>query len=490
MGFLARRPRTANPPRHWRAVVHREGCRYVNDRAVFLLTVHLESHKTSPPATSSVPSAPATLPVKPKPAATGYWQLVREQRDFRWLWFGQIVSLLGDWFNLIASVALVASLTNSGLAIGGVFVLRMLAPFFTSPIAGVFADRFDRRLVLIVSDVARGMIVLGMLFVRGPETVWLLYVLTALQMGSSSFFFTARTAILPDLVPERAVGTANAVTSATWSVMLSIGAALGGLTAGWLGVYTAFVIDAVSFFLSAALVARIRFRSQHHGQPLGSLSSGLQNYWEGLAYLRQHRDIFVITLHKAALTMLLGTTFRVVQASVAKEIFPMGREAGLSMGLMFALAGIGTGLGPLAMRFLTGDDEWRLRWAIVSGYLLGGLGLAISATLLNFPTMLWGAFLAGAGNGILWVFSTQLLLQCVAPEVRGRVFGTEFAMFALASATGSAVVGFALDTSLETASILSVMAWLALPPAVAWCLWLLGLRRALRTDEVNPNAVR
>jgi len=105
--------------------------------------------------------------------------LLRRNRRFRLLWLGQVVSLLGDWFNLIASAALVASLTGSGLAIGSLFVVRMLAPFLVSPIAGVFADRYNRKHILIFTDVVRAIIVLGFLLVRSPEHVWLLYTLAA-----------------------------------------------------------------------------------------------------------------------------------------------------------------------------------------------------------------------------------------------------------------------------------------------------------------------
>jgi MFS family permease len=350
----------------------------------------------------------------------------------------------------------------------------MLAPFCTSPLAGVVADRYSRRSILIVADVARGLVVLGMLLVRSSEFVWLLYVLTALQMGTSSFFFTARNAILPDVVPARGLGTANAITSASWSVMLAVGAALGGFAAGWLGVYAAFTIDAATFFVSAALVAQIR-RKPHpaeHGQLM--LADAFRKYWEGLRYLGQHPDLMAITLHKTALTMLLGTTFRVVQAAIAERVFPIGQQGGIAMGLMFATAGIGTGVGPLMMRYFTGDKEWRLRWAIILGYLAGGLGLAISALLLDFPTMLLGAFLAGLGNGIIWVFSTQLLLQLVDDTVRGRVFGTEFAMFALASAASSAIVGIGIDSSFGISGVLLCMAGMTLLPAAAWGLWLLS----------------
>ena len=137
----------------------------------------------------------------------GYGELLRKNRDFRYLWLGQIVSLLGDWFNLIASAALVAQLTQSGLAIGSLFVVRMLAPFLVSPIAGVVADRYNRKYILILTDVFRAVTVLGFLLVRTPEQVWLLYVLTAIQLGFSGFFFPTRTAILPDIVEARALGT-------------------------------------------------------------------------------------------------------------------------------------------------------------------------------------------------------------------------------------------------------------------------------------------
>ena len=410
--------------------------------------------------------------IRPQPARVGYGALIRENANFRWLWFGQIVGLLGDWFNLIASVALIASLTDSGFAVGGLFVLRMLAPFFTSPLAGVVADRLNRRTILIAADVARGVIVLGMLAVRDANQVWLLYLLTALQLGTSSFFFTARNAVLPDIVPAKHLGSANAVTSATWSVMLAVGAALGGLAAGSLGIYPAFVIDALTFFLSAWLVSRIQLDIIHTTEQRLTIGGALRNYADGLRYLRGHPDILAIALHKAALTMLLGTTLRVVQSFVAERVYPIGDQGGVAMGLMFACAGIGTGVGPLCLRLYTGDQQWRLRWAILAGYVLGGVGLLVSAQLISFTWMLGGAFVAGLGNGIVWVFSTQLLLHLVATSVRGRVFGTEFAILTLCSAAGSATVGLAIDTTLGISGVLTVMAALTLVPATAWGLWL------------------
>ena len=115
--------------------------------------------------------------------SSGYFALVRENRNFKYLWYGQIVSLFGDWFNLIASATLVASLTGSGLAVGGLFVVRMLAPFLISPLAGVAADRYNRKKLLILTDVVRAVVVLGFLLVRSSELLWFLYTLTAIQLA-------------------------------------------------------------------------------------------------------------------------------------------------------------------------------------------------------------------------------------------------------------------------------------------------------------------
>ncbi len=194
--------------------------------------------------------------------STGYLALVRGNADFRNLWYGQTVSLLGDWFNLIASAALVASLTGSGLAVGGLFVVRMLAPFLVSPLAGVAADRFDRKKLLIVTDLVRALVVLGFLIVRSPEQIWLLYALTAVQLAMMGFFFPARNAILPDIVSSRELGAANAITSTTWSVMLALGAAIGGIVSGAWGIHAAFVIDSLTFIVSAFFIYRVRYRSR------------------------------------------------------------------------------------------------------------------------------------------------------------------------------------------------------------------------------------
>ena len=416
----------------------------------------------------------------PEEAPTGYWELVRGNASFRYLWFGQIASLLGDWFNLIASAALLAQLTGSGFAIGGLFAVRMLAPFLISPVAGVVADRCNRKHILILSDLLRAVTVLGFLLVREPQDVWMLYALTAVQLALGGFFFPARNAILPDIVSARELGTANAINATTWSVMLAFGAALGGLAAGTWGIYPAFVIDAISFVVSAVILLGVKYRKtpETAASGRGLFETAVLQFLEGLGYLRNHRDILVTALHKGVTALVFSQGYQVVKVVIGRSLFPLGQAGGISLGLLFSAAGLGTGIGPIAARLWTADRPRRLRLALFAGYFLSALGLGISSLLINLETVLLGSLWAGIGGGIIWVFSTQLLLQSVPGKVRGRVFATEYAIFTLLSTFGVTTIGFALDSSLKVSEILAGMCVLTLVPGVLWRIWL--SRRARR----------
>ena len=422
------------------------------------------------------------------PAPVGYGQLVRENRNFRYLWFGQIISLLGDWFNLIASASLIALLTESGFAIGGLFVVRMLAPFLVSPIAGVIADRYNRRTILLVTDILRAITVFGFLFVRDASHVWLLYALTAVQLGISGFFFPTRNAILPDLVPPQGVGAANALSSATWSVMLAVGAAIGGLVSGTWGIYPAFIIDGLTFVLSAVFIWQIKLDVTTHVEDSNkTIIAGFRQYLNGLRYLGRHVDILVIALNKPFLSLLMFSGIQIAQVAISERVFVIGEGGGISLGIMFAITGVGTGLGPIIARYFTGDRDRYLRWAMIVGYIIGGAGLVVAAPLFNFGVTLLGMALRGLGGGIVWVFSTQLLLHMAPNEVRGRVFATEFAIFTLMSAIGAAVAGAAINP-LGISGLLWWLAALNIIPTLLWTYWVINRKSV--SKETEPASVR
>ena len=213
--------------------------------------------------------------------------LLRRNPNLKFLWWGQIVSQLGDWFNAIALYSLLYQLTGSATSVAALMVLQFLPATIITPFAGVIVDRFDRRKIMIAADIVRGIVVLGLLFVRSPGTVWIAYVVIAIAVGATGFFEPAKSSTLPAIVAREDLVTANALSTGTWSVMLAAGASIGGLVSAVFGRDTTFVLNALSFFASAILVAKVRVPPRTDAPAPG----GFAPFVEGFKYLRDHRDV-------------------------------------------------------------------------------------------------------------------------------------------------------------------------------------------------------
>ncbi|HEX8184505.1 MAG TPA: MFS transporter, partial [Blastocatellia bacterium] len=269
----------------------------------------------------------------------GYIELLRNNRNFRGLWIGRVISQTGDWFNSVALFTLLLSLTGSGEAIGYILILKLLPTFFVGPLAGVVADRFNRKTIMIVTDVLRGVLVLGFLLVRSPEQVWIVYAIVALEVVLSTFFEPAESAAVPSIVSRDELLSANALSGASWSVTLALGAALGGLVTGAFGRDTAFVIDALSFFVSAAYISTVRFpsfaRERATGDKRLSLSeaTGVTDFVEGARYLRSNLHVMALLLVKSGWG--LGGGVLLLLTIFGKQEFPLGRDGSVSIGLLY-----------------------------------------------------------------------------------------------------------------------------------------------------------
>lgn len=377
-----------------------------------------------------------------------YLSLLQRNRNFRNLWFARVVSNLGDWFNLLASATLIATLSGAGTAISFLFLARFLPLFLMSPFAGVLADRFERRNLLVWTDVLRAATVLGFLLVDRPERIWLLYVLTALQFVFSAVFSPAEQAYIPAVVEKEDLVTANALDSFTWSTMLAIGALLGGLATAFLGVQTAFILDALSFLLSAWFVTRVAVRSRGRSQAEGHVTTprtALLEIFEGMRYLWAQPVLLAFALIKSGGSLVWGGV-NVLEVPLAEQAFPLNGNGTLSLGLIYAAVGIGTGVGPLLVRRWLGDSWDGILKAVSIGYLamtLGTLGLALAPSL---GWVLGATTMRGIGTGAIWVFSAVLLQILIPDRLRGRVFAFEFAAFTLAQSFSTLWAGYAYDS--------------------------------------------
>ncbi|HEX8335380.1 MAG TPA: MFS transporter [Pyrinomonadaceae bacterium] len=381
----------------------------------------------------------------------GYTGLLRRNRDFRYLWLGQVVSQLGDWFDTIALFTLVLKLTGSGKAVGLVLVARFLPSVVLGPLSGVLADRFDRRRIMIASDAARALVVLGFLFVRSPEHVWLIYVLTVLQLAFSAFFEPARSAALPTIVAERDLIPANTISSVTWSAMLTLGAAVGGPVTDLFGTDAAFVIDSLTYLVSAVLIwcMRLPEREPRPKTPLTLAKAlGVTDTLEGLRYVWRRPRVLALLLIKPAWG--LGGGILTLLPVFGEKVFRLSLHgalggAALGMSALYAARGVGTALGPVLTRRFYSETREQMQRAIgVSFIVAGGFFVAFAGAQSFTLALVWLAA-AHAGGSVLWVFSTVLLQSSVEDEFRGRVFAAELMLMTLAMAASNYAVGEALD---------------------------------------------
>jgi MFS family permease len=224
--------------------------------------------------------------------------------DFRKLWIAQGISDIGDGLTLLTVMLLVNQLTGSTLALAAVSIALAIPPLTIGLVAGTYADRFDRRRIMIASDLLRAVVVLGFVFVASADLVPVLLVLAFVQASIGTFFNPARGALVPRIVPAEGLLAANSIGQATRVVGGVIGAALAGLIVGVAGVtWPAFVIDAVTFLASAAIVLRVAAEAGRPSAAAAVAASGTGGaVAEGLRIVARSR-VLSTTLLALAISM-------------------------------------------------------------------------------------------------------------------------------------------------------------------------------------------
>ncbi len=419
------------------------------------------------------------------PEPIGYWALLRDNPRYRRLWLGLVVSMAGDWFRTIALYHLVLHLTGaSGLALSGVVLAQTLSLFLMSPVAGVAADRFSRKAIMITADLVRAGLALGFLLITAADRMWLAYALSAALMGVAAFFNPAHAATIPNITTRRELMAANALASASWAAMLAIGAALGGVVAALLGTGAAFVINAVGYLVSACCISTVPIPAPPTPEmsSTGDPRNGWQDFWHGVRYMGACPPVLRLLAVKAW-SAGVGGGLLILFALFAEGIFQAGA---MGMGSLYMTRGLGAVLGPLLARRLIGETPEAMLRTI-------GVAFSISASFhLAFAYMptLWLAaaalFLATMAANVLWVFSSTLLQLSVPDAYRGRVFATDFALFTIVMSVSTFVTGWSLDHSAATPRTLAaILGGLLFLPGL---LWLPTTLRQPSTSSVSSAA--
>ena len=377
--------------------------------------------------------ASAVEPARAPGGARAAWSLLRRNRDFRRLYLASVISLGGDWFLIVALFALILNLTDSPLAVGGIVAVQDLTYFALSPIAGALADRLDRRLLMVAADLGRIVLVLGFLFVRSAETVWIAYLLLAGVATLAAAFEPASAAALPNLVEPEDLGIANALSGSLWGTMLAIGATIGGVVTAAFGRDVAIVVDAVSFAASAALIAGVR-------RPLTLErvvhTSIREATLETIRYARRDRRVLALVMVKFGWGLGGGV---LVLIPIVASRFGVGEVA---IGLLMAARGVGALIGPFAGRAAVGAGERRIFGVIGVALAVFGLGYGLLGLAPSIGFAMGAVALAHVGGGAQWTLSSYGLQKIVPDRIRGRIFAFDGMLVTLTFGVSSLATGW------------------------------------------------
>ncbi|HEX8286957.1 MAG TPA: MFS transporter [Pyrinomonadaceae bacterium] len=381
-----------------------------------------------------------------------YSQLLKGNRNFRNLLWGQVVSELGNWFNFIAGLGLVRLVSDaSPTAAGILFICRILPFALFSPIAGTFVDRFSRRTVMIWSDLIRAAVALMFLFVTSAENLWIAYVSMSLLSALGAFFEGAKNATTPNLTGKEGLLAGTALIFSSRFLLMAIGSALGGWAAAIFGYQVAFVINAVSFLISAYSVWLIpdeatrekvnyELRITNYDIDKPKRASFFTELKEGLRYtVENHFALTILIMNVIWATG--GGAINVVFERMGGVFFAEKENwnPDIAVAMLWTAGGFGLSFGMMIAHrtsiFLDRKNNHNsfIGWSlIIHGVLFAVAGYMPSLWLFAFFT-----FISRAIVGVEYAVQETMFQRSLPDYIRGRIStldrGAELTVFGLSS---------------------------------------------------------
>jgi MFS family permease len=413
---------------------------------------------------------------------------VLRRRDFALVAGGRFVSAMGDYVRYAALPFYVLDLTGSALATSTIFIVQILPDLLFGSVAGVVVDRRDRRSLLIVTDLLRAVILLPLLAVRSPGMVWMVYVV-AMVLSFISLFASARIALIPELVPEDELISANATDAMGDNVARLVGPAIGGILLSMTGLTGVVLFDAATYVFSGVCLMFLRGKQSKETVAAAAAmrqrgGRGLWSDW--LAGLR------LVTHERALALLFLVMTISTLGESLITVLFVVfARDAfhasSSDYGWLVSARGLGGIIGTLLV------DRLSLRFPAHRLFAIGLTGTGVIFALMCVAPSLWVLIALHVVIGIpgmMWIVSVSALFQSRTPAAfRGRIFGTYGNTRTAAMLTGmglGASLGDALGATplIATGALLYIVAGL-----LALNVFERG-RNKVAAQSTNPDSTR
>lgn len=386
--------------------------------------------------------------------------LLTQNRDFRRLFLSQLITMSADWFLMVPLLVLLTHLTGGGFWGGVALAVDTGIVALLLPYAGTVADRIDRKRMMVGANLAACVAVSALFLVRGGLAGPLAAVAVALLAVAKAFYGPAAQSALPNLVAPSELSAAMAVAGSTWGTMTVVGSSLGGVLASLVSPYVCFGLIAVLLATSATLCWKIAQPTQAAREPVHEHPDAWPAIREAFGYLRRRPRLMSFVTVKAAVGVGNGLLVAFPLLALHYGVGAMG------VGLMYAVRGLGSLLGPFVLRRVLNRPEWLLPGLSISMASYGVAYLAV-AGFDWFPLALLGIFVAHAAGGGNWVMSSYAIQQAVPDALRGRVGATD-TMVAMLAVTASQLVAGVFVDSVDTRLLIAGCALTTLAYAGGW----------------------
>jgi MFS family permease len=418
------------------------------------------------------------------------------QRNFALLWFGGLISQTGDWLLQIGLPVYIYLVTGSALATSMTLVIAFLPNILLSSVAGVFVDRWDRRLTMLLCNLLLALGLLPMLLVHGKDTLWILYAILFFESCVSQFVLPAENALLPQLVDEQRLVSANALISTSMYIARLGGAALGGILLGTIGLHYVVLCDAASFLFVCLMLFCMRLpisaqtdvarEAPEWGLSVATFFSAWlrigHEWWEGIRLVARQRTLSMLFIFLAVTGVGEGIFGSLLVIFVSRVL----HGSSVIYGTLLSIQMVGNLLGNVLVAQF-GKRQTPLRALWISACIFGVIDLLIIDVPVFYPALPLVMFLfviVGIPAAFMGVHIQTLFQVLVEDKLRGRVFGSRLAVGSLASLIGMLLAGL-LGDRLGSVPLLNLQGG---SYVFGGLLIFLALRRGIAFERKEANA--
>ncbi|MDP5272943.1 MFS transporter [Chengkuizengella axinellae] len=367
-----------------------------------------------------------------------YSNLLRRNKQYKKLFLAQATSTIGDWFSTIALLTFVYGVTESPLMVSLTLISKGLPQLLFSPFAGVFIDRTNRKKILIITDMIRAVIVLGLLFAEA--FVYIVFIVNALMAICSTLFNPARQSVIPKLVKKEHLPVANSLSSSMQAISAILGSSIGGIALGFLSPNIAFVLNSMTFIISALFIKYTVIPQAEKKQEATKIGY-FKDMVDGYKFIIQTPIILGLILVGMSWG-IVGGVYQILLTIYGSDVYQLGNNG---IGILYAIQGLGVLIGSVFVAKYMSLDTERMKKYFGWSYLLQGIFFILFALSVNlFVGILFLLLMRIAGGIIIPLDST--LIQTYSPDDQiGKVFTLHYAVYGSLFQLSMFLTGVLLD---------------------------------------------